>query len=92
MANLASAISVQGLGDRTADPPKDGSATIFKAEARPSTGSGRGEPVETRRSRSKEFLIKKYSELSELCASVVNIPSQETRKRVHRFHRLDETA
>jgi hypothetical protein len=34
-----------GLGDCTADPPKDGSATVFKAEAR--------------RARSKEFLIKK---------------------------------
>ena len=37
--------------------------------------------AEARRPRSKEFLVKKYSELSELCASVVNIPSQETRKR-----------
>jgi hypothetical protein len=33
----------------TADPPKDGSATVFKAEAR--------------RAQSKEFLINKYSEL-----------------------------
>jgi hypothetical protein len=32
-----------------ADPPKDGSATIFKAEAQ--------------RAQSKEFLIKKYSDL-----------------------------
>jgi len=37
------------------------------AEARPSTGSGRGQPAEPRRARSKEFLIKKYSELCELC-------------------------
>jgi hypothetical protein len=36
------------------------------AEARPSTGSGRGEPVEPRKTRSKEFLIKKFSELCEL--------------------------
>ncbi|MGH7817521.1 MAG: hypothetical protein ACREOR_09055 [Candidatus Binatia bacterium] len=35
--------------------------------------------AETLRALSKEFLIKKYSDLSELCASVVNIPSQETR-------------
>jgi hypothetical protein len=35
-----------------------------------------------RRARSKEFLIKKYSELCELCASVVNTPSQETRKNL----------
>ena len=46
MANLANAISVQELGDCTA---------------------------EARRARRKEFLVKKYSELSELCASVVNI-------------------
>jgi hypothetical protein len=37
--------------------------------------------AEALRARSKEFLIKKYSELCELCASVVNTPSQETRKR-----------
>ena len=36
--------------------------------------------AEAQRARSKEFLIKKYSELCELCASAVNIPSQETRK------------
>ena len=66
VANLANAISLKGLGYCTADPPKDGSATIFKAEAQ--------------RARSKEFLIKKYSELCELCASAVNIPLQETRK------------
>ena len=64
MANLANAISVQGLGDCTA---------------------------EARRSRSKEFLVKKYSELSELCASVVNIPSQETRKRQKYFGALGAT-
>jgi hypothetical protein len=28
------------------------------------------------RAQSKEFLIKKYSDLCELCASAVNIPSQ----------------
>jgi hypothetical protein len=43
--------------ERTADPPKDGSATIFKAEAL--------------RAQSKEFLIKKYSDLRELCVSAV---------------------
>jgi hypothetical protein len=32
--------------------------------------------AEARRARSKEVLIKKYSELCELCASVVNTPSQ----------------
>ncbi len=32
--------------------------------------------AEARRTRSKEFLIKKYSKLCELCASVVNIISQ----------------
>ena len=53
MANLGNAISVKGLGDRTA---------------------------EAQRARSKEFLIKKYSELCELRASAVNILSQETRK------------
>ena len=36
--------------------------------------------AEARRARREEFLIKKYSELCELCASVVNTPSQETRK------------
>jgi hypothetical protein len=37
--------------------------------------------AEARRTRRKEFLIKKYSELRELCrASVVNTSSQETRK------------
>ena len=35
--------------------------------------------AETRRTRSKEFLIKKFSELCELWASVVNTSSQETR-------------
>ena len=34
--------------------------------------------AEARRTRSKEFLIRNYSELCELCASVVNTPSQET--------------
>ena len=43
----------------TADPPKDGSATTFKAEAL--------------RSRSKEFFTKIYSELCELRVSVVNL-------------------
>jgi hypothetical protein len=33
--------------------------------------SGRELTAEARRARSKEFLIKKYSELCELCASVV---------------------
>ncbi|MBM2802796.1 MAG: hypothetical protein HW419_689 [Deltaproteobacteria bacterium] len=32
--------------------------------------------AEARRARSKEFLINKYSELCELCVSVVNTPSQ----------------
>ena len=50
-----------GLEDCTADPPKDGSATVFKAEAL--------------RTRSKEFLIKKFSDLCELGASVVNASS-----------------
>ena len=54
-----------GLGDCT-------------AEARPSTGSGHGEPVEPRRARRKAFLIEKYSELCELCVSVVNASSEET--------------
>jgi hypothetical protein len=48
-----------GLGDCTADPPKDGSATVFKAEAR--------------RAQSKKILIKKFSDLCELCASAVDI-------------------
>jgi hypothetical protein len=34
--------------------------------------------AEARRTQSKEFLIEKYSELCELCASVVNVSSQET--------------
>jgi hypothetical protein len=42
-----------GLGDFTADPPKDGSATIFKAEAPFDVAQDRLRP------RSKEFLIKK---------------------------------
>jgi hypothetical protein len=51
------------LGSRTrreltADPPEDGSATIFKAEAL--------------RAPSKVFLIKKYSDLCELRVSAVN--------------------
>jgi hypothetical protein len=45
----------------TADPPKDGSATTFKAEER--------------RTPSKEFLTKTYSELCELRVSVVNLSS-----------------
>jgi len=32
--------------------------------------------AEALRTRSKEFLIKKYSELRELCVSVVNISSE----------------
>ena len=39
--------------------------------------------AEALRSRSKEFLISNYSELCELCASVVNMPSQETQKSQH---------
>ena len=39
--------------------------------------------AEALRSRSKEFLIRNYSELCELCASVVNTPSQETQKSQH---------
>jgi hypothetical protein len=50
-----------GLEDCTAEAPKDGSATIFKAEAR--------------RTPRKEFLIKKFSDLCELGASVVNSSS-----------------
>jgi hypothetical protein len=38
--------------------------------------------AEALRSRSKEFWIKNYSDLCELCASVVNTPSQETQKRL----------
>jgi hypothetical protein len=41
----------------TAEALKDGSATVFKAEAL--------------RAQSKEFLIKKYSDLCELCVSGV---------------------
>jgi hypothetical protein len=45
--------------------------------------SGLGDyTAEALRTRSKEFLIKKYSELCELCASVVNTSSQETRKNL----------
>jgi hypothetical protein len=54
-----------GLKECTADPPKDRSATIFKAEAR--------------RTRSKKFLIKKFADLCELHASVVNPYLQKTR-------------
>ena len=36
------------------------------------------------RARSKEFLIKKNSELCELCVSVVNAPSQATRQSLER--------
>jgi hypothetical protein len=32
--------------------------------------------AEALRTRSKEFLIKKFSELCELCVSVLNAPSQ----------------
>ena len=67
MANLANGISLQGLGDCTAD-------------ARPSTGSGRGEPVEPRRTRSEEFLIKKHSELCELCGHEKKLKNDEIRK------------
>jgi hypothetical protein len=35
--------------------------------------------AETRRTRSKEFLINKFSDLCELCASAVNISSQKIR-------------
>jgi hypothetical protein len=41
----------------TADPPEDGSATIFRAEGL--------------RTQSKEFLIRKYSDLCELGVSAV---------------------
>jgi hypothetical protein len=41
----------------TADPPKDGSATVFKAEAL--------------RAQRKEFLINNYSDLCKLCVSAV---------------------
>jgi hypothetical protein len=37
--------------------------------------------AEARRTRSKEFLMNKYSELCELCASVVSTSSQKTGKR-----------
>jgi hypothetical protein len=50
---MVNAISVQGLGNCTA---------------------------EALRARSKEFLIKKFAELCELCASVVNASSQLPRK------------
>jgi hypothetical protein len=62
-----------GLEDCTADPPKDGSATVFKAEAL--------------RTRSKEFLIKKFSDLWELCASAVNTSSQKNREQQNRTER-----
>ncbi len=39
--------------------------------------------AEARWARSKEFLIKKFSELCELCASVVNPSSQETRNNLN---------
>jgi hypothetical protein len=55
-----------GLGDFTADPPKDGSATIFKAEAPFDVAQDRLRP------RSKEFLINKFSDLCELSVSAVN--------------------
>jgi hypothetical protein len=38
---------------------------------RPSTASGRSEPAELRRARSKEVLSKKYSELCELYITIV---------------------
>jgi hypothetical protein len=66
VANLANAISLKGLGDCTADQP------IHLRLMRPSE--------QALGARSKEFLMKKYSELCELRASVVNIPSHETRK------------
>jgi hypothetical protein len=43
--------------------------------------------AEARRARSKEFLIKKYSELCELCVSVVKTSSQQTRN-----HRINQDA
>jgi hypothetical protein len=59
VANLANTISMQRLGDCTA---------------------------EALRSRSKEFLIEKYSELCELCASVVNTPSKKKTEEPHSQH------
>jgi hypothetical protein len=50
------------LGYLTADPPKDGSATTFKAEAL--------------RPQRKTFLVRKYSDLCGLGVSVVNTLSQ----------------
>ena len=61
------------LGYCTADPPKDGSARTFKAEAR--------------RTRSKESLIENHSELSALGVSAVNTPLtlSHSRKRLWRI-------
>ena len=51
------------------------------AEARPSTSSGRGEPVEPRRTQSKRgFLIQKSSELCELSVSLMKISSRSDRQ------------
>jgi hypothetical protein len=55
------------MGKRWRDTQRSwwGKATTQKANSK------RDLTAEARRARSKEFLIKKYSELCELCASVV---------------------
>ena len=81
MANLANAISVQGLGNYTAEALRTPSKKVFASEIlrtlRPPCLGGEREfgylTAETRRTRSKEFLIKKFSELCDLRGSVVKV-------------------
>ena len=77
MANMVNAISVQGLGHCTAEAWFENLTTLT---LRLTQGHGEGNrtmrEIEGLRARSKEFLIKKYSELCDFCTSAVNISSQ----------------
>ena len=68
--------------DRRGDYRYHGELTEKDCVLRLSCAAGRGDcTAEARRARSKEFLIKKFPELCELCASVVNTSSQEVRSK-----------
>jgi hypothetical protein len=59
--------------------------TVFRLSCEAGLGDS---TAEARRTRSKEFLIKKFSDLCELGASVVNASSQKTRSNLILFLEL----
>ena len=59
---------------------------VFSLSRKEGLGNFTAEPQSTP---SKEFLIRKFSELCELCASVVNTSSQATRYNVNFAIRID---